>query len=202
MLNSLQFGQSLERHAAHSIKVDNLFQSISFLGKRGALVSDLYTILPTKIAQEVVVLDIGTNDIVQGVPVKTIVDNITKLLKIVLSLGPQVVCLLSVIPRASGLRQLTEESFLIKAAALEQALKQVIVAMPQVLYCKQKGFYEFETGNVKSSLSPYSWSRDGIHANKPPHGKKKYMNALRTALVRCEKGLRGSEYLFPKNLLG
>ena len=84
---------------------------MSFLAQSGATVTGIHPILPNTIVEDVVLLDIGTNDIVQGTPVENIADGITQLARRILSLGASVVCILSVVPRSSGLGPITKDDF-------------------------------------------------------------------------------------------
>lgn len=184
----------IEKYTASRLKVSNLVHSVSLVGKRGATIRDIHALLPQPIEDDILLLDIGTNDIVQGVPIQHLCQSTIQLVKMILTLGPSVVCVLSVVPRAAGLSSLSEQDFLERALALEQALKPQLALIKNAIYHKHKGFYEVESQGKKTYMSPYAWSRDGIHPNRPgnTNGKKKYMNSLRNAIVACVKQLKHS----------
>ena len=193
--NDKQRAIPIPQFAAHSIKVSNLVESVSFYGERGATVTGIHQILPNTIREDVVLLDIGTNDIVQGTPVQKIADSITQLALRILSLGAAIVCVLSVVPRSSGLGPITKDDFRRRAETLESALKSQFQRIPRVLFKKHKGFYEIECNGAKIPKPTFSWSRDGIHPNRPDNsfGKKLYMNSLRSAIVASVKLLKAHQ---------
>ena len=180
-------GSDLGVNAAARVGVTNLVSSIQFHGMRGARVLDLFQLIPILIqaAPGVLLLDIGTNDITQGFSAPRIAKSLGQLLKTIRTFYDGVICILSVVPRASGLGFLSPR-FLKVSAEIEVLLKCLTHSHHNLLYHKQKGFYEVEENGVKKPLSPWVWSRDGIHPNNQL-GRKKYLNSLRLAISKSVK---------------
>ena len=181
-------GSDLGVNAAARVGVTNLVSSIQFHGMRGARVLDLFQFIPILIqaAPGVLLLDIGTNDITQGFSASKIAKSLRQLLKTIRTFYDGVICILSVVPRASGLGFLTPQRFLKVSAELEVLLKSLTRSHHNLFYHKHKGFYEVEENGVKKPLSPWVWSRDGIHPNNQL-GRKKYFNSLRLAISKSVK---------------
>ena len=192
ILNALQAHVELEQAAPQLIGVPNLVSSLSFFGMRGAKVLHLNRILPViaRYGPDVLLVDIGSNDLAQGAQPARVAASVEQWVKEATRVFPGVICLLSVVPRATALGNMTPEQFLNSALELEALLKLLPKSHNNVLYHKHKGFYEREEEQgVKSPLIPYAWSHDGIHPNNQL-GRKKYKNLLRLAIAKCYKHLQ------------
>jgi lysophospholipase L1-like esterase len=167
--------------------------SVSFFGIRGAMIKDLNTLLHQLYGNhhDIILLDLGTNDIASGVPVFQIANAISEWLSELRAFHKGVICILSVVPRLGGLRGMSPESFMSESNRLETTLRNMAQSYQHVLYHKHKGFYDIEIGGKKLPLSPNQWSRDGIHPNNL-NGRKKYGNSIRLAVAKAVKCFKAS----------
>ena len=189
--NKYRDPSSLEKMIAEELKVSHNIRRVWLWGKRGATVTTMIppTLLLANIKPDITVIDLGTNDIVQGVSAQNIADRLMQGARELLSYT-KVVVIMSVVPRTAGLRQQSAEEFRQKMNEVNEALKRHVSIHKDepVIFVMQKGFYEMvlpEGGKCEKPV--HLWSSDGIHPNF--EGKELYKNSLRTALCRALKKL-------------
>ena len=174
--------------ATSFLHVDSIVSSISFYGIRGAKVQDLHTLLPLLRCEsfDIVLLDIGSNDIANGARYEEVVLSLSFFLTALSALHSGIICVLSVVPRSAGLPAISPAQFMDTASRLEEHLKSWSKSSQNAIFHKHKGFYERQVDGKKVPLAPSEWSKDGIHPNNST-GRRKYANSLRLAIVKSAK---------------
>ena len=180
--------RDLQVFAAQKLKVSDNFNKIFLYGQNGATVKSFQ--IPMDLIQkeqfDAVVIDLGSNDIVQNFSPQMIVADIVALASQLLKTGVPLVGILSVVPRIGGLRDLSEQDFNSRMEEVNTSLKKVVLQVPGLFFQRQKGFYENEQGALKTRKCVSEWSRDGIHPNdKEGVGRAKYINSIRLAFSQA-----------------
>ena len=161
---------------ARKLNIERIVSQFHMHGERGSRICSRSFTLPHRLLQRVkpdfVILDFGTNDIVNGTHP---FDVAAKLLQLADRFHSQyhvnTVVICSVINRQSRLNDLSPSQFASAAFDLNDFVKQSTAASPRTIYHLHKGFWE----------DPISvWSRDGIHPNATL-GRKRYIKSIRRA---------------------
>lgn len=143
------------------------------------------SILIRNLSPQVLILDYGSNELASGVlPEQLICEIVQKARQILAEYTCiKVIGLLSIVPRAAGFRSVgvNEDVFLERAFQVNKALKQICKNMPNIIFTRQKGFYEKEIKGKKFKLEVKEWSDDLIHPDRP-ESRETYENSLRLAL--------------------
>ena len=175
------------------LKVSNKIGSVFFSGQRGAHIcpgSDKPYILPISLVNaikpQVVVLDIGTNDIVSWfnpLHVATSIIHVAEHMRD--NLGVRDIRICSVLSRVA-MRDMVKEDFLCRAYEVNGHLRELCLSAPCIFYHLHEGFWQTEDHQV---LSVDSWSWDGIHPNLKS-GRDKYVKCMRSALHNAAREIR------------
>ena len=128
-----------------------------------------------KFAPEIVVIQLGTNDLssLSAVETGSALEDLSRLLHE--SYGVQRVCVCQTIFRGNA------PFFNHQVKLLTNYLKVVLEPIPHVLYWRYRGFW-----NCKSR----SLTRDGVHLNHLRHYK--FFRSLRGAVLQCLRSLQAS----------
>jgi hypothetical protein len=174
---------SLESTIAVELRVAQNINQVYLLGRRGALAQNFAVpkALLNILNPDVIVLDIGTNDLARGVTVTNLVEGMKTISSQLLNHCSCVV-LLSIVPRGAGfVEPVDQTSFYVAMKRTNYILKHC--NWEGVRFWKQKGFYEIQSGGKKIQKPISDWSYDGIHPNKPV-GRSLYANSIRSALCQ------------------
>ena len=180
---------ALEKYVAEELRVARNVSQVFMCGQRGAHLGNFVIpkVLLQNLKPDVVILDLGTNDLARGTTPDELVTGLQTLSKALLCYCPWVV-ILSIVPRGAGfVESVNEDSF---RDAMQQVNNQLQKFQWQgVIFCKAKGFYAIQTGNQKE-LKPISdWSYDGIHPNNRA-GRMLYAKAIRLAICLYLKAIQ------------
>ena len=124
---------------------------------------------------DMLILDIGTNDLAAGIPPLIVAVEIIKFLEKVLKSQSNLhVMVCSVIPRSSRLNS-SESNFKSNIVNYNTYLRNMCSVNSSIHYWKHKGFW----------ADPVSyWSRDGIHPNSRI-GRKRYCTSIKNAIFKA-----------------
>lgn len=173
----------LETWIAEDLKVSGNIAQIYLHGQGGATVGnfEIPKVFLRNVKADLIILDMGTNDLASDQTVMDVCQGIERLAKCLLQYSPAV-SILSIVPRGTGLAAtVTEDVFRGRMRNANAILKRLGLGHQNLLFSKQKGFYEVEIGGGKYARPVTDWSYDGIHPNNPD-GRKLYKNSIRTAI--------------------
>jgi hypothetical protein len=183
----------LEQLISDELKLSFNVVGVWLWGLRGATVKSLRPpeYLFSQVQPGVVVIDLGSNDIVQGSHLESIIAGLLDLANWFLSRCSQlVVVFLSVVPRTGALGVMSVCDFKERMKQCNDMMKQRVSELNdlRIVFVMQRGFYEIQLEGTKVELPVIVWSDDGVH----PHfkGKEKYKNSLRTAICVGLKRLK------------
>ena len=158
---------------------DNL-REINLLGVSGLFASEIHEgdFLFQASRHDIVILDCGTNDLANDIPIRTVMNNVFLFARRCLEEGTTIVFILSVLPRTRRIKS-TDTQFLTKVREYNNLMKSTCVPEPNISFHRQSGF-----SNVQE------WSEDGIHPSpnvlsNGRSGMTKYSNSIKTALHRA-----------------
>lgn len=127
-----------------------------------------------KVKPQIVILDLGSNDIAAGTPpldvATSIIDLATHLIN---SLEVKQVTICSIIPRFERVKE--GVNFADEMYNCNKYLQNLAEVEERVRYHVHKGFW---------AVDHREWSRDGIHPNQP-QGRGKYRASLRSAVFNA-----------------
>lgn len=178
---------SLETFAVRHIEVDRSIASLHMWGKGGSKVVSDFDLTESEIREikpDIVLLDLGTNDVVQPqVSTEAIIKGIwlqALLLKDVF--GVDIVVLCSIVRRETDAR-MTPQHFMSRAHIVNSTLRELCKQKGQgkIIYHLHRGFWR--DTNMRPS-EPSDWAKDGIHPNLPI-GRRKYKSSLKSALLKA-----------------
>ena len=177
-----------EHQVAKNLEISCNVKRVFLFGKNGATVESLelpWTLL-RNVHPAIILLDLGTNDLVMGVTPDVLAGFLVNLARTCRDAFNAVVVILSVIPREGNLACWTPGEFKKLINQLDIEVKKIIVSERKIIFHKHKGFFQTECDGVKADLPVYSWSKDGIHPNRP-EGRTKYKKSLRNAVFKALK---------------
>jgi len=182
--NTLLNDIPLEGFVASQLRIDHHVQEVHLLGQSGAVASDF--LLPHNfVTPDIVLIELGTNDIAQGMGGTEAADIIFELSQNLSLSYKCVVIVLSVLPRVSSLG--CEVSvFDRERSVLETALKGKVSGCKEIKYFKHKGFWAREIQGQKFPIDIWEWSRDGVHPNSVL-GRHKYKVSVWAAILEALK---------------
>lgn len=177
-----------ERRVAQDLCVSNHIGGVFFCGNSGATLSSfkLPSFLLSKINPKLIIIELGTNDLVQGESPDNLALQLVHLAKHCNQQYNTVVALCSVLPRNQGLFNLTPDSFRCQMADTNSRLKTLVDSEQNIIFHTHKGFWNLEVNGRKERMAVGVWSDDGIHPNSC-EGRKKYKNSLRTVICKALK---------------
>jgi hypothetical protein len=180
----------LERQVAMELQVSEHVGGVFLLGRSGAQAMSFHIpeIALQGIRPEIVLVELGSNDIVAGQQPKQLASRIFDIARQLTSTFEAVVGICSVVRRTEKLGALDAGKFDTMMAAVNKEIKQLVVSGTEtrIFYHSHKGFWHVETNNKKEDLPVSVWSWDGVHPNRG-EGRKRYKNSLRNAI---SKGLK------------
>lgn len=173
----------LEEHIAQDLKVAFIYRQVFFLGYRGLTIGKLscpeYFFSLVRPAR--LVLDIGTNDIAQGSSGFSAANSVFS--SVISPPFPDnlEIVFLSVVPRQAGFRGVPLTFFQEERLIFNRTLSQLCDSHPRTLFCRQKGFAEWDLQGKKVPRDMSTWSKDGIHPDSG-EGMRLYKRSLSRAL--------------------
>ena len=177
---------------AKDLKIDDYVARVFLYGVSGAKVHNfnIPRLMLSRIRPSIILLDLGTNDLVGGAKVSVLVNGLRDMAIDLRDDLQAVVVIMSVLYRAEGLGGFTPESFKHEVEKFNLELSLRVKDDANVVFHKHKGFWEQEMGGKKVELPIESWSRDGIHPNSS-QGRLRYKKSIRAAMVKALKVLSG-----------
>jgi lysophospholipase L1-like esterase len=179
---------------ANQLKVDHNIKAICMLGQSGAKAVGFDTPAYTlgKIKPDIILIDLGTNDLAQAIPVETVRDKLVSLADDLQNTHNAVVGIMSILPREKGIHTSALE-FKAKAGLCNLSLKIAIRNLKPIFFFSHKGFWERQilmgSQTFKVERQVEEWSKDGIHPNSQ-EGRKNYKNSIRTAICQALRLLK------------
>ena len=181
----------LSAFAACHLKVDNKVKHVFMHGIRGAKVcqnTDIEYTLPgvtiRNIRPDIVIIDLGTNDLVSGKQPHEVMDAIEEVCTTLLTTyRVRYIVLCSVLKRTTHIMDTEEFSDL--AYELNNCMKNYCSTQPRINFHTHRGFWK--TPNLMP-LHVTNWSRDGVHPNNPS-GRRLYKASLRRAIMEASSVL-------------
>ncbi len=175
---------------AGDLMVDHNIQNVFLYGRSGAKIDvfEMPNLFLSMVHPSIVVIDLGTNDICQGINPYVSATTLFAMATDLVSKFQSFVFLCSVLPRVSSLGILSSvDEFNSLFREFNSYIFELCKNSDQIFYHSHRGFWEIldEDGN-KSELPVESWSNDGIHPNNIM-GRHKYKNSLRNVLSRGVK---------------
>ena len=93
----------LQRHSVHNLNLPTQYHSVSFLSRSGTHISDILPLFDTCASNpDVVIIDVGTNDLVSDTPVQALAANLFKVAKTILKSGVKRIIILETLDRTPG----------------------------------------------------------------------------------------------------
>ena len=99
------------------------------------------------------------------------------------------VSILSTLPRADNLNNMSATEFYLRRDELRQGYHAALTTPGPIQFFAHKGFHEIQKDNSKSILPIDIWSKDGIHPNTL-EGRERYKKSIRTALCYAFTNLK------------
>ena len=183
--------QALESHIALELKVDRNIASVTLLGQSGAkaLNFEAPTYILDKIRPNIIILDLGSNDLAEGIVPEVVRDKIVAIAEGLQDAYSAAVGILSVLPREKGV-SLGPAAFRQAFEAYNLSVKIATRNLTPIFFFSHKGFWEQQVtmgqAIFKLPMLLEAWSKDGIHPNSI-EGRKKYKNSIRTAICQAIK---------------
>ena len=174
----------VELSIPHEISVDDYIEAVYTLGKGGARIADphipLYFL--KQIQPDLILLEYGSNDIVSGISPDYIARWVFNLAFVLAQKLSCKVGILSILPRAARLGNMSEDQFHDAMTYINGYIKWLCRNDDNIYFHNHSGFYETRDDNNKRIRLPVSsWSADLIHPN-PTVGFTKYSNSIRNAI--------------------
>ncbi len=178
----------IETYAAQHIKVSDKFDQVHFCGTSGAKIMEVISIPNFKLRNfrpELVIMDIGTNDLAAGYKIRNIVQAILDLvLTFIQTYHVKQVIICSCLKREHGLRNLTMCQFEDLVYYFNYELFANCEKNQNITYHTHRGFWKQQNGD---RIEVREWSSDGIHPTTTTEGLMQYSNSLKCAI---HKGLQ------------
>ena len=173
---------TLEVYAANYLNLNNKVDQVLFMGESGATIMDDFR-LPTFLLRickpTIVILDIGTNDIVLGHSTSSIcaalVDTATHLREL-FNVSQVLIC--SCLRRERCFGNLSVTQFNDLVVCLNTQIAAATKYLPGINYHTHRGFWKEQDG---MDMKVSDWSNDGIHPNSFL-GRRKYSKSLQRAV--------------------
>lgn len=187
-----------ENFIAKSLKVDDFIKQIYVWGRSGANTGSLLSQWPKywlgKIRPDLLLLEIGSNDITLGWNSEYITEGIMRLVERARAELNCVVVIISVLPREARLGRVSVQEFDTCRYQVRDFVRQRVTVMEGVIMFNHKGFTEKQVGNRKVPLKVEDWAPDRIHPGDNIRtgceGWKKYLESLRSALWEANSFFR------------
>lgn len=190
-IRSLFGPKKLSRHAAEYLKVSDYFSNIFIMGRGGARTENFFLPWHTMrcIRPNLVLIDTGSNDLVNARKdidyISQCVLDLALLIKFTLDCDV-VIC--SVVPRAAGLRRLSEGAFRTRMMRYNAVLSDMVKSsFFGIHFHHHKGFYKIQDGR-DTDLPVSAWSEDLIHPSE--EGWEKYRVSLRKPMLDYARAKR------------
>lgn len=169
----------LQTLSIHNLNLPTQYHTVSFLSRSGAHIHDILPLFDTRASNpEVVVIDVGTNDLASNTPVQALAANLIKVAKTILKSGVKRVILLETLERTPRGRHGAPPQFNVRVRDFNSHLKRWIKDHRNIVYWYHKG--------LATKVAQYV--SDGVHLTK--EGNKKYVRSLREAVRKYTKGLQ------------
>jgi len=173
---------------AQELKVSQHIPEVFLFGQCGAMAQDFVLpvdfILNTGIS--LVVIDLGTNDIVSGRSPEVIAQDVIRLARVVRQQARCIVGMLSIVPRSHKIGNLSYAEFCGRMCQVNTLVKQTVSGLSGIFFQRQKGFYELEIAGRKTMRCVLEWSKDGVHPNdEGGDGRARYKNSIRLAFSQA-----------------
>ena len=168
---------------AKVLRVDSQVSAVSLAGERGASACSGFqppVILLKRINPEIVILNIGSNDLAAGVTATRVATTVIGIAhQLVSDHGVKLVAICSVLPRSGNL-QITDQAFTAAMKTCNTIMYQMCKEFDHLVYWSHNGFW---------AKSIDIWSRDNIHPNSH-WGRKAYKKSIRQCLFLCSTILK------------
>ena len=162
-----------------NLKLPSQFHSVKFLGRGGAHISDIPLLFETRCATpDLVILDIGTNDLASLTPTQTLAVNVFKAAESMLKAGVKRIVILETLYRTPVGKHGAPPLFNTRVRQLNSQLKSLIKNHIHMEYWYHKGL----ASRITNYLS------DGVHLNV--EGTRKYVRSLRQAVRKYTRDLQ------------
>ncbi len=149
-----------DQYIAHDLYVDHNFKNVFLVGQSRATTKSIPVpyLFASHVYPDLVILELGSNDIVNGETPYIVAERIFAIGEKIHSLYGSLVGFISVLPRLGNLRKITPLDFNFAMTEVNNSLQMYAKRKYWSFYHKHKGFWEIEEEGNKRVRPINTWS--------------------------------------------